>query len=146
MHFLECIAMLHYLEKKLKVNQRVQVPADIHAEILGVLVQITKKLEGTPAEKGMASARINDLIMALNTVKETPGLLFLPDKMKAVLVDGIQTVKDELCVLAYKYYTINNIPDSMCRELDKESSTGQSPKEILREVAKVAISRELYKQ
>ncbi len=147
MHFLECIAMLRYLEKKLQANQRDQVSVQLIPEVLSVIVQVNKKLEGSLPPGNQYLQVSSDLMHALYAIQQTAGITYLTDSMKNTVVDGIRSLQDELCVFAYKYFTVNKIPDDVCKMLETDDGTDTtSSMSILRKVAEVAINNGLYKQ
>ena len=45
LHYLECVALLSYLLKKLQADKRVQVPVSILNDVMTVLIGVNKKLE-----------------------------------------------------------------------------------------------------
>lgn len=146
MHFLECIAMLLYLETKLKIGQRVQVEVGVVDELSTILLQISKKLENQQSVGTMTSSIISDIVMSTDTIRKTSGLIYLPDKMRDTLLEGIASLKSDLCVGAYHYFTLHELPEEVCNQIESGVEYSQSPKEVLREVASVAIAAGLYRQ
>lgn len=146
MQYLECIAMLCYLETKLQANRRVQVPVQVAEEAFSLIVQMTAKLKGKLPPGSIYEITVNDLLRALDAIPKMNGMTHMTETMKATIVEGISTMKEELCVYAYKYFTVNSIPDDICSTFEDAVQSESSPRNILRNVASVAISRGLYKQ
>ncbi len=145
MHFLECIAMLRYIDEKLQANKRNQVSVQIVHEAMSILVQVRSKLEGNLPPGGIYLVTENDLLNALTTISKTPGLTFLTETMKDAVSSGIKSLIGELCTYAYKYFTVHQIPSDICATFDSDDST-LSSKNILRLVAQTAIDKGLYRQ
>ena len=105
MHYLECIAMLEYLLKKMCAGQRVQVPVNVVDEVQTVIVALNKKLEN---EKSPAiTVIIRDILEAVQVVKSTQGILFLTDTMKLQINSGIEELLSELRLLAFDHFKTN---------------------------------------
>ena len=106
MHYLECIAMLEYLRKKLYSGQRTQVPASTVEEVQMVLIQLNKKLEHI--NNSQITIRVRDILEAVEVVKATRGLEFLTDTMKTTLNNGVSELMSILRLLAFEFYKIND--------------------------------------
>ena len=106
MHYLECIAMLEYLRKKLYSGQRTQVPASTVEEVQMVLIQLNKKLEHI--NNNQITIRVRDILEAVEIVKATRGLEFLTDTMKTTLNSGVSELISILRLLAFEFFKIND--------------------------------------
>ncbi len=132
MHYLKCIAMLDYLLKKLFSGQRKQVAVGVMDEILTVIDNVRKAL---PNETDpMLQVRLQDVQVAAVQVKNTQGILYLPDSVKDAIVKGIEEAKEALHVLAFNYYVVN----------DFEPTPEIIP--VMREVVRTAASRGLIQK
>ena len=51
--------------------------------------------------------------MAADDARKAPGILFLPESMKNVLVNGLKQLRHTLNIIAYRYFQRNDtIPDT----------------------------------
>lgn len=105
MHYLECIAMLEYLLKKLYNGQRTQVPVSVVTEVQTVIVQVNKKLENEKNHN--ITVRVRDILEAVEIVKGTNGMLYLTDTIKTTLNSGICELVSILRLLAFDFYKVN---------------------------------------
>lgn len=107
MHYLECIEVLNYLQKKLNAGQRKQVPVKDCTEIQSIVFQLKKKLneENDPA----ITSRLRDILEAIDLAQSTPGLLFLTDAMKTAITDGIIELNVLICMKAFQYYKTRDV-------------------------------------
>ena len=127
MHYLECIALLNYLQKKLCAGQRTQVPASVVDEVQTTMIALNQRLE---QENDInLQARIRDTMEAVYVVKNTQGLIFLTDSMKNSLVSGVSELMEMICMLAFRYYQLN----------DFEPTEQLIP--VLRKVVEVALQK-----
>lgn len=106
MHYLECIAMLNYLLKKLHSGQRTQVPVTVVDDVQQVMVQLSRKLEKETDVQ--ITARIRDVMEALAEVSEVKGALVLTDTMKSALVSGLTELLTAVQLATYEYYKYND--------------------------------------
>lgn len=106
MHYLECIALLQYLLKKLHAGQRQQVPATITEDVLTNIIAINKKLEKESLPD--ITMRIRDVMASTNEIRETQGIMNLTDAMRNSLTSGITELQDAICLLAFEYYKVND--------------------------------------
>lgn len=105
MHYLECIAMLEYLHKKLHSTQRQQVPVSIVSDVQQVLIQVNRKLIN---EKNTEiTVRIRDAMEAVEEVKQVEGILFLTQAMKDAIVTGVNELLSTLRLLTFNYFKYN---------------------------------------
>lgn len=127
MRYLECIEMLKYLLKKVHAGQRKQVPVSVCKEVQSVIIQVNKKLEKDlrPAE----IALVKDILNAVNLAEETSGMLYLTDKMKNAIVEGIGELNSSISLMAFDYYKLN----------DFEPTTEIIP--LMRGVVEVALEK-----
>lgn len=102
MHYLECIALLEFLQKKLCNGQRQQVPVSVVEEVQQSVVALQKRLANERSSELTSSFR--DVMEAICVVKNTEGILFLPDAMKTALNDGMDSLIHHICLLAYVYF------------------------------------------
>lgn len=106
MHYLECIAMLDFLLKKLHSGQRTQVPVTVVDDVQQVMVQVNRKLEKETDVQ--ITARIRDVMEALLEVSQVKGALVLTDTMKTALVSGVQELMTGIQLVAYEYFKYND--------------------------------------
>lgn len=106
MRYLECIAMLEYLLKKLCNGQRTQVPVSVVTEVQTVIVQLNKKLENEKNHE--LTVRIRDILEAVEVVKSTTGMQFLTDTIKTTLNSGVSELVSILRLLAFEYFKTNH--------------------------------------
>lgn len=50
------------------------------------------------------SSKVLDLYTSIYALKDTPGILNLSDQMKVSIVSGITTIKELICVKAFKFF------------------------------------------
>ena len=105
MHYLECIALLEFLQKKLCNGQRQQVPVSVVDEVQQSVVALQNRLSNERSSELTASFR--DVMEAISVVKSTQGIIYLPDAMKTALNDGIDSLLHRLCLLAYDHFKYN---------------------------------------
>ncbi len=106
MLYLECMALLNFLLKKLSAGQRQQVPVSVTDEAQTILVSVRKRLQNENDTETMVA--INDLMLAVNDVKKTDGLLYLTDTMKQSLIEGTQKLNDIVAMKAFYYYKVHD--------------------------------------
>ena len=106
MHYLECIAMLEFLLKKLHSGQRTQVPVTVVDDVQQVLVQVDRKLQQETSPE--IKARIRDAMEAAAEVQGITGVLVLTDNMKLALTSGVTELLSSTQMLAYEYYKYND--------------------------------------
>lgn len=106
MHYLECIAMLEFLLKKLHNGQRTQVPVSVVDDVRQVLVQVTRKLQNEKDD--LLAARLRDVMEALEEVSQIKGALVLTDNMKSALTSGVEELRSAIQLLAYEFYKYND--------------------------------------
>ena len=102
MIYLESITLLNYILKKLNAEKRDQVPTSVIPEIKQVMSVATTKIGAEPTL--VYKIAYDDLLEAMSTAAALKGMQNLTDRMKQTLVDGIMTLKLELCTSAYEYY------------------------------------------
>lgn len=106
MIYLDSITLLDYALKKLNADKRDQVSVSMLPEIKQVVAVATTKVG---ADQSVAY-RIShdDLLEALMAAQSLSGMKNLTEKMKQTIVDGVRTMKHELCVKAYDYYSMHD--------------------------------------
>lgn len=102
MHYLECIAMLEYLLKKMSNGQRTQVPVSVVDEVQTVIIALNKKLKDE--SNTLVTVRIRDILEAVQVVKSTQGILFLTEMMKDQINSGIQELLSCIRLAAFEYF------------------------------------------
>ena len=127
MHYLECIALLEFLQKKLYAGQRVQVPVSVVDEVQTSIIALRKRLE--KENNAEIDSRIRDLMESVFVIKSTNGLVNLTDAMKNTLVSGISEVSDLISLLAYSYFQTH----------DFEPTNEIIP--VMRNVVRVALAK-----
>lgn len=127
MHYLECIALLEFLQKKLYAGQRVQVPVSVVDEVQTSIIALRKRLE--KENNAEIDSRIRDLMESVFVIKSTSGLVNLTDAMKNTLVSGISEVSDLISLLAYSYFQTH----------DFEPTNEIIP--VMRNVVRVALAK-----
>ena len=105
MHYLECIALLNYLLRKLCAGQRMQVPATVAEEVQQTVIAVNKRL---PKDAFNETMRANDIMDSISVIKSTDGLVYLTEQMKNTLIDGITELCDGLCLRAFTYFQTND--------------------------------------
>lgn len=106
MHYLECIALLDYLQKKLFAGQRRQVPISTVNEVHTVLVALNKRLG--KEQNVEVKIRLRDIMESVVAIKGTEGLTVLTDSMKTTLTSGIAELYSELALLAFEYFKLHD--------------------------------------
>ncbi|MCM1215083.1 MAG: hypothetical protein NC548_11250 [Lachnospiraceae bacterium] len=129
MHYLECIAMLEFLLKKLHNGQRTQVPVTAVDDVKQVMVQVDRKLKQESSAE--IKARIRDVMEAVMEVEGMQGILVLTDTMKTALTSGIEELLASVQVLAFEHFKLN----------DFEPTAEVIP--VMRGVVSTALSRGL---
>lgn len=105
MHYLKCIAICEYLQRKLYARQRQQVPVESMGELQNLLVSLRKRLEN---ENNLElTTAINDMMLGVNQVKQIQGIQFLPEKMKDSLVEGVIKIQRMISMKAFTYFQVN---------------------------------------
>ena len=127
MHYLECIALLEFLQKKLFAGQRVQVPVTVVDEVQTSIIALRKRLE--KENNAEIDSRIRDLMESVFVIKSTNGLVNLTDAMKTTLVSGISEISDLISLLAYSYFQTH----------DFEPTNEIIP--VMRNVVRVALAK-----
>lgn len=102
MHYLECIAMLEYLHKKLHSTQRQQVPISTTDDVQQVLVQVQRKLQNENNPE--VQVRIRDAMEAVEEIRNVPGMLFLTQQMKNAVVSCVNELLSALRLKAFDFY------------------------------------------
>lgn len=106
MHYLECIAMLEFLLKKLHSGQRTQVPVTVADDAQQVMVQLNRKLEDNQDTE--LRVKLRDTMEAIAEVNNVQGILVLTDVMKQALVNGVTDLLNTLQLLAFDYFKYND--------------------------------------
>lgn len=127
MHYLKCIALLEFLQKKLYAEQRQQVPVSVVNEAQTTIVGVGKLLE-KETDHAIRN-RINDIMESILVIQKVPGLTSLTESMKVALTSGIEELADMLCLKAYKFYQVNDFEDT------------PEIRSVLRNVVKVALAK-----
>lgn len=127
MRYLECIAMLEFLLKKLHSGQRTQVPVTVADDAQQVMVQLNRKLEDNQDTE--LRVKLRDTMEAIAEVNNVQGILVLTDAMKQALVSGVTDLLNTLQLLAFDYFKYN----------DFEPTEGVIP--IMRNVVATALAR-----
>ena len=105
MSYLECIAMLQYLLRKLYSEQRQQVSVSIVKEVQLILTQVKKKL-GDDLDCSVSSG-LDDLFRATQEIT-TSNVQVLTATMKGALVDGIEELVSTLQLAAFEYFKVHD--------------------------------------
>lgn len=126
MRYLKCIALLKFLQQKLHIGQRVPVPVSTVDELMTSLVNVQKILKENDPD---VERCLNDLMGSIGTIKETNGLQNIPDKMRTVLIDGLEELVEVICMKAYYYFQTNDFEPTEQIII------------VMREVVKVAIKK-----
>lgn len=106
MRYLECIAMLEFLLKKLHSGQRTQVPVTVADDAQQVMVQLNRKLEDNQDTE--LRVKLRDTMEAIAEVNNVQGILVLTDAMKQALVNGVTDLLNTLQLLAFDYFKYND--------------------------------------
>lgn len=106
MRYLECIAMLEFLLKKLHSGQRTQVPVTVADDAQQVMVQFNRKLEDNQDTE--LRVKLRDTMEAIAEVNNVQGILVLTDAMKQALVSGVTDLLNTLQLLAFDYFKYND--------------------------------------
>lgn len=106
MRYLECIAMLEFLLKKLYSGQRTQVPVTVADDAQQVMVQLNRKLEDNQDTE--LRVKLRDTMEAIAEVNNVQGILVLTDAMKQALVSGVTDLLNTLQLLAFDYFKYND--------------------------------------
>lgn len=106
MLYLECIAMLEFLLKKLHSGQRTQVPVTVADDAQQVMVQLNRKLEDNQDTE--LRVKLRDTMEAIAEVNNVQGILVLTDAMKQALVNGVTDLLNTLQLLAFDYFKYND--------------------------------------
>lgn len=106
MRYLECIAMLEFLLKKLHSGQRTQVPVTVADDAQQVIVQLNRKLEDNQDTE--LRVKLRDTMEAIAEVNNVQGILVLTDAMKQALVSGVTDLLNTLQLLAFDYFKYND--------------------------------------
>lgn len=106
MRYLECIAMLEFLLKKLHSGQRMQVPVTVADDAQQVMVQLNRKLEDNQDTE--LRVKLRDTMEAIAEVNNVQGILVLTDAMKQALVSGVTDLLNTLQLLAFDYFKYND--------------------------------------
>lgn len=106
MRYLECIAMLEFLLKKLHSGQRTQVPVTVVDDAQQVMVQLNRKLEDNQDTE--LRVKLRDTMEAIAEVNNVQGILVLTDAMKQALVNGVTDLLNTLQLLAFDYFKYND--------------------------------------
>lgn len=106
MRYLECIAMLEFLLKKLHSGQRTQVPVTVADDAQQVMVQLNRKLEDNQDTE--LRVQLRDTMEAIAEVNNVQGILVLTDAMKQALVNGVTDLLNTLQLLAFDYFKYND--------------------------------------
>lgn len=106
MHYLECIALLDYLRKKLQIEQRVPVPIGVLDEVKQQVLAVDNRVskEGDP----QINALLDDLKVSLFSVEVVPGTENIPDTVKTALADGVQRLLHFIAIKAYHHFEVNS--------------------------------------
>lgn len=102
MHYLECIALLGFLRKKLYAEQRTQVPIAVVDEVQTTIIALQKRLE--KEHNAEIDSRIRDLMSSILAIQSTKGLDNLTESMKNTLISGLTEVSDTISLLAFRYF------------------------------------------
>ena len=110
MHYLKCIALLEFLQKKLYAEQRQQVPVSVVSEVQRTLIGVQKLMEKETDPE--VSNRIDDIMVSIIAVQNTPGLTSLTDSMKTTITSGVSELSEMLSLKAYRYFQVNDFEDT----------------------------------
>lgn len=105
MHYLKCIALLDFLQKKLCVGQKQQVPVSVVDDVQKSMVSVKAMLESSP-DPGQMNL-IDDIMASIVSIKETPGLMNLTENMKNTLNDGLSELSSSVALKAFEFFKVN---------------------------------------
>ena len=109
MRYLKCIAMLNYALRVLKADTRQSVPVSKMSELLTLLTSLRAMLNADQVQDTMVQVKMMDLLSSVVQIqKSAQGIMTLTDNMKQGLIDGVNSVKDSVCVEAFKFYRTND--------------------------------------
>lgn len=127
MHYLKCIVLLDFLQKKLFAEQRQQVPVSVVNEVQTSIIGVQKLLENEKNPE--MNSRLNDLMESTLVIKSTDGLVYLTESMKNALTGGIMDLSNTIALEAYSYFQTH----------DFEPTDEIIP--VMRNVVKVALAK-----
>lgn len=108
MKYLDCIELLNLALQLLKSGRRDQVPLTKLSEVQTLVMRCMKRSEDLP----IVQARCNDLLMGISVAQGNQAVLYLPQSMRDVLVQGIQNCLSDICDAAWDYYSTRDVPMS----------------------------------
>lgn len=108
MKYLGCIELLNLALQLLKSGQRDQVPLSKLVEVQTLVMRCSKRATDLP----LATARCNDVLMGISVAQANQAVMYLPQSMRDVLVQGIQACLSDVCAAAWEYYSQNDVPIS----------------------------------
>ena len=106
MHYLECIALLDYLLKKLHAKDRQQVPIEALSDMFQNLQTIKQRLANE--KDSLLATRLNDVMSCYASIVDVKGLTNLTGDMKEAIVSGLMELRTNICLLAYSYFTTHD--------------------------------------
>lgn len=106
MIYLDSIELLNYALTKLKMGKRDLVPTRDLPEIQQVILIASQKLGNELPV--MYRMKLNDIVEAIKTAQMMTQMANLTNVMKDTIIDGVCVLKHEVCVLAWKYYSMND--------------------------------------
>lgn len=106
MKMLESIAMLNYLLGKLEAGKRTLVPIAVYDELKTVLIPLYKKVAAFSNEQ--TQFQLTLLMEAVNLVSLGESVQFIPDTAREALIEGVENVKESICLQAYDYYKFHD--------------------------------------
>lgn len=105
MKYLDCIELLKLALQLLKSGQRDQVPLSKLPEVQTLVMRCLKRSENLP----MVQAKCNDLLMGISVAQANQSVVYLPQSMRDVLVQGIQSCLSDICDAAWAYYSVRDV-------------------------------------
>ena len=106
MHYLKCIALLEFLQKKLCIGQKQQVPVSAVEEIQRSMVSVRTMLQKESDPNQMAI--IDDVMSSIIEIKETQGLVSLTEGMKNSLNAGLSELQASVALKAFEFFKVND--------------------------------------
>ena len=105
MKYLDCIELLKLALQLLKSGQRDQVPLSKLPEVQTLVMRCLKRSENLP----MVQAKCTDLRMGISVAQANQSVVYLPQSMRDVLVQGIQSCLSDICDAAWAYYSVRDV-------------------------------------
>lgn len=108
MKYLDCIELLNLALQILKSGQRSQVPLAKLTEVQTLVTRCSKKVRELP----LVTARCEDILIGIGVAQANQAIQYLPQSMRDVLIQGIQSCLSAICDVAWDYYSTCDVPIS----------------------------------